>query len=260
MSRKNMTPEERKAWGAKMAAARAAKKQNKQPRQDQVVAAEKEIEDSKAEAKVANDDVAALLKRIDELEKRQFFSQAPQPLARTVTKYSLRLEDYPDPRERLTSEPRLEQKAFKQNFLLDWEIRPHRYDAKDGVHYSEPGFRLKLWKRAEDPKTGELTDRVWLVQKATFFEDPDSAISCAHDKGINISNPEDSEYWNPQTKDFLDEMRYLRIRDWLFEIFWPSPVKAPDNILEEVFDNTLRPVKILETSSHDPQPIDFSKL
>lgn len=255
MAKKQWTPEERAAFAEKMKAARAAKTQHKA---EETV---KEVEDSKVEAQTANPTIEDLIKQVEELKKAQFFNQPQQqPLARTVTKYSIRLSDYPDPRSRLMEEPRLIQKAFKQNFVLEWYIRPHRYDAKDGVHYTEPGFRVELWRRAEDPKTGELTDKTFLVQKATFFEDPDSAIQAAHDHGVNISDQQEKDYWNPQERAFLDEMRYLRIRDWLFQIFWPAPVQARDNVREEVFGNALRPVKILETSSESPKSIDFTQL
>lgn len=254
MPKKNMTPEERKAIGERLKAARQAKK-------------EKEARASQVESSYANQDVAELIKQVEELRANQEFmtklfggQSQPNAAVRTITKNSINLADYPDPRERLSGEPRLEQKAFKQNFTMEWAIRPHRYDAKDGVHYTEPGFRIELWRRAEDPKTGELTDKTFLVQKATFFEDIEAAVQCANEKGLNISRPDEDGYLNPSTKDFMDEMRYLRIRDWLFEIFWPAPVKESSYIREEVFDNSLRPVKILEASSHEPKPIDFSRL
>lgn len=247
MAKKPMTPEEKKAWGAKMKAAREAKKKQ-------------EVEQSKQEAAVANEDVAALLKRIEELEKRQAQGQGqffgPQVTSKGVVgvfrPYSLSRQDYPDPTERLTSEPKLEEKGFKHNFFLEYTFKPQRHETTDGNPAESPMFRLKLWRRAEDPKTGELTNKTFLVQKATFFEDPDSALWVASEHGLTVPDE--------LSKDFLDEMRYLRFRDWLFQIFWPAPTKTPDYIREEVFDNALRPVKILETSSSEPVDIPFDRL
>jgi hypothetical protein len=67
-----------------------------------------------------------------------------------------------------------------------------------------------------------------------MFEDPDSAIWVADQMGIEV--PETMQ------KDFLDEMRYIRCRNWLFEVFWPSPMKKPEGLREEVIGNRLVPV------------------
>lgn len=252
MPRKPMTPEERKAFGAKMKAAREAKKN-------------KEVEQSKVEAAAANDDVSALLKRIEELEQRNFFAQpapAPAVAVRAITKFSINPADYPDPRDRLMAEPRLESEAFKQNFYLIWEVGKVGYKSDvDGVSYTEPKFRLEVWKyvrdgatnefvETEDPKTGAKTRKGFRVHKGTFFEDPDAAIQCAQDKGITV--PDSIQ------QAFLDEMRYLRIRDWLFEIFWPSPIKQNRGVREEVIGNRLVPV--MEISSTTPVDIPFDRL
>src|SRR3990167_2262712 len=128
MPKKQMTAEERKAWGAKMKAAREAK------RTADLIETNPPTVD--------NNDVSKLLKRSEELESRQFFSQpqqTPQPQAaiRSITKYSINPKDYPDPRERLSNETKLERHAFKHNFELGWKVGRVNYD-KDGVHYVEP--------------------------------------------------------------------------------------------------------------------------
>lgn len=53
-------------------------------------------------------------------------------------------------------------------------------------------------------------------------------------------------------------MRYLRVRDWLFDIFWPKPAQAADRIKEEVIGGTL--VQVFTKSSVDPSNIDFDKI
>lgn len=226
-----MTPEERKAFGEKMKAARAAKKQ-----------------EEKRENGVANETVEALLKRIEELEQRNFFQQ-PQPVVKAVTKWSIDPKDYPDPTERLANESRLEEHAFKQNFILKWEVGRVNYQ-HDSVNYTEPKFRLELWKWIRDEDTNEKTTKQFRVHKATFFEDPDAAIQLARDRGHEVDE-------NAQ-KPFLDEMRYLRMLDWLLEIFYPQPIKNKESVREEVIGNRLVPV--LETSSAEAKSIPREKL
>ena len=231
MPKKQMTPEERKAWGAKMKSAREAKKN-------------KEV----AEEFKSAPSIDELVRQIEELKRNQFFSQ-PQP-ARAVTKYSINPKDYPDPRERLSNETRLETEAFKQNFLMEWQVGRVSYDAKDGVNYTEPKFKLELWRWIRNPKTNEITNKRFLVKKVTLFEDPDAAIYAAHEAGVEVP---------PQMEPaFLDEMRYLRLRDWVFDVFWPQPAEEKAGIREEVIGN--RVVQVLETSSNDAIDIPFDKL
>lgn len=229
---------EAKAWGEQMRAAR--QKANKAP--------EEEIEQSKAEAAVANPTIEDLMRQIEELKHSQFFSQ-PQVAVRAITKYSINPQDYPDPRERIADEPKLESEAFRQNFVMEWQVGKVNYDAKDGVNYTEPKFKIELWRWLRDSEN-EITNKKFLVKKATFFEDPDAAIQAAVAAGLEV--PARLE------KTFLDEMRYLRIRDWVFDIFFPKPPSPIRGIREEVIGNRLVPV--MEVSSTDPVDIPFSKL
>ena len=233
MPRKQMTPEERKAFGQKMKAARAAKSTKKEPTVD-------------------TDNVTALLKRIEELEQRQFFTpppSAPAVAVRSITKFSVDPNDYPDPRERLANEPRLEEHAFKKNYELSWKVGRVNYDS-NGVHYLEPKFQIELWGIYRDPETGEQTNKRYKIHKATFFEDPTAAVQLAHEKGLDTTNLE---------REFMDEMRYLSMRDWLMECFYPAkPTGQKSNKKEEVIGNRL--VEVFEINSETAETIPFSQL
>lgn len=233
---------EAKAWAAEMKKKRQAK---------QTLASETEIEESKVEAQVANPEMDELRRQVEELKKLAFFSQpyTPQVAVRAITKYSINPKDYPDPRERLANEPKLESEAFKQNFVMEWQVGKVNYDAKDGVNYTEPKFRIELWRWLRD-ENNEITNKKFLVKKATLFEDPDAAIQAANAEGLNI--PEQME------KAFLDEMRYLRVRDWIFDIFFPKPPNPAQSMREEVIGNRL--VRVVEVSSANPVEIPFNKL
>lgn len=240
MPKKQWTDEERKAFGEKMKAARLAKEKKV------------DVSESAPETLPQEDTVSELLRRIKELEERQFFSQpAPAPVqpVRAITKFSVVVSDYPDPRERLADEPKLQEHAFKHNFQLKWEVGKVSYQ-HDGVNYTEPKFVLELWRWMRDPDTQELTTKQYRVHRATFFEDPEAALDAARQHGVEIDDT--------LQKPFLDEMRYLRMRDWLFEIFYPQPVAAAKQIREEVVGNRL--VRVFETSSSEKQSIPFDKL
>jgi hypothetical protein len=53
-------------------------------------------------------------------------------------------------------------------------------------------------------------------------------------------------------------MRYLRVRDWLFDVFWPKPASSQGAILEEVIGGSL--VQISTRSSVDASSPDFDAL
>jgi hypothetical protein len=59
-------------------------------------------------------------------------------------------------------------------------------------------------------------------------------------------------------KEFLDEMRYLRVKDWLFDVFWPRPAQPQEQIREEVIAGTI--FQTFEKSSVEADGIDFDKL
>ena len=242
MPKKEMTPEEKKAWGQKMKQAREAKK------------TAQKIEASPPSTN--NDELDDLKRRIKELESSltQPHSQHPTPqssqpqvtgtgIIGTYTKFSINPDDYPDPRERLASEQRLVPQAFKENFLLEWKVGPIRYDTKDGRYIEEPKFDIELWRLERDDVSGELTDRKYRVTKGTFFEDPAAALAVAQEQGLEV--PKQVE------KLFLDEMRYLRIRDWLFDAFFPPPPQNRMNAKEEVIGNRL--VEVVEINSTTPE-------
>ena len=98
---------------------------------------------------------------------------------------------------------------------------------------------LSLIVKVYDDLSGELTNRRFVILKGVFHEDPDAAISIARDNGITVDEANE--------KDFLDEMRYLRFRDWLLEAFFPTPPPPSNNKKEIVIGNKL--VEVYEVTS-----------
>lgn len=234
------------AWAADMRKRReAAKAATKQMLTNPAPAAE-------------NDDVGALTARVQELEGliKQLASQpqsspalpnaavgASGALIGTHERYIMRPDYYPNPVERLADEARLARFAFRENYELDWEVGISQYETVDHIRTKEPKFTLKLVVKIFDDDSGELTNRRFVILKGIFHEDPDAAIMIAQQNGLTIDET--------NQKVFLDEMRYLRFRDWLLEAFYPTPPPPAKNSKEVVIGNKL--VTVYEVSSENSE-------
>lgn len=239
MPKKNMTPEEKKAWAEKMKAAKAAKQEVKE-----------EAKPS-AEQDILDDDYKSLLKRINELESKlkDEVKTNSQPevnnrgrLIGTYEKYVIDPNYYPDPREKLSQEPRLQRFAFPLNYELGWDIHTVSYESIDGVRVSEPRFHLELHRIVMD-EDGNPTNGRYKLKQLSLHEDPDAAIAVARENGIDVDKI--------NQKQFLDDMRYLRIRDWLIEKFYPSTRNTSKQTRQMVVDNQV--VEFFEVTSDDAQ-------
>lgn len=215
-----------------------------------------------APPQMSPEDINSLLRRVQELERQaaQHKGEAawnqPRPdprtgrLIGTIEKYIIDPKHYPDPRERLAREPRLQRFAFSDNYELEFEVTSTQYETKDGVNMREPKFTLALIRIMYDD-AGERTNDRFTVCRAIFHEDPQSAIVVARENGLPVDETNE--------KGFLDEMRYLRMRDWLLEAFYPpKPIQAKQNKREMVIGNKL--VEVFEINSEQSETMPFSQL
>lgn len=255
MPKKDMTPEERAAFGAKMKAAREAKKTKTTssptvdvPQTETTVSNESSIEEMRAQ--------------IEELKKMVFQSQKPvteapqspqitsQGLIGTLHKYNMDPNYYPDYSERLAAEPRLARFAFSENWELEQSVSPSSYTTIDNRRVSEPKFTIQLIGKVFDDN-GEDTGQRYVRKQMIWHEDPDSALAVAKENGLNVE-----DY---QEKEFLDEMRYLRVRDWLLENFYPPTLtNAKSRTRQQVIGNQV--VDVYESSSVETASIPFGTL
>lgn len=239
MPKKTWTDEERKAFGAKMKAKRAEKanKTRDLSEDPETPVVPEQRPDTVSDDRNASD-YETLLQRIQELEAAAWRS-APQPsvqagpqgLTGTYEKYSTDKAVYPDPRERLALEARLAPVAFKYNYELAFDIGVSNYTTIDGIRMKEPKFTLELVRIMLDEDTGEQTNGRYVVCRLIMHEDPDAALVIAKDNGITIEAEDEAT--------FLNEMRYLRMRDWLLECFYPPAIKAVKNQKEIVIGGKL---------------------
>lgn len=253
MPKKQLTEEQRKALGERLKLARAAKAEKAKQSPSQVAPEPKE-------QILSHEDIGSLIKRLEELEKREFMRNLPQQqtpqvsphgsLIGTFEKYILDPKHYPDPRERLADEPRLRRFAFKENYELEWLIESTRYETKDRINTVEPKFTLELNYVIHDEDTGEKTNGRYTLRRAIFHEDPQAAIFVARENGIEVDESNE--------KAFLDEMRYLRMRDWLLGVFYQPKPQPKKNKKDMVIGGKL--VEYFEINSQDSETIPFAQL
>lgn len=201
-----------------------------------------------------------LERQVAELKAMMFdFMQGGKPVAPqhnqdgrvvgTFEKYTVDPANYVDPSPRLMKEPRLAPFAFEYNFELHYELHVSQYETKDGTNVKEPRFMMEL-RRVVLDDNGNRTNGRYIVRKLTFHEDKQAAIQIAREQGIDIT--EFNEV------DFLNEMRYLRVRDWLLDIFYPPVFTDQKAKKEVVVDNQV--VEFIEVSGEDDQVIPFGEL
>ncbi len=249
MAKKEWTDEERKAFGEKMKAARKTVELPKE--QPDLIAEDQDLDELKAQMKEVMETNALLKAAL-------LGNQAPQGptvgqggrLVGEVEKYLVDPALYPDPLERLRKEPRLAPLAFDYNYDMLYKVEVSSYQTQAGVYMKEPKFTVTLRRIILDDQ-GNQTDRGYHVQNFVFHEDPQTAMILARENGIEIDQSDE--------RVFLNEMRYLRVKDWLFNCFWPKKEAPSDSGLkEEVIGGQL--VQVYTRSSIDSTGVDFDKI
>lgn len=177
-----------------------------------------------------------------------------------VDKYLIDPEAYPDPTPRLTKELRLQSIAFNHNYELQYEFKIRPYETKTGLNMREPEFIITLLRvnlddqgnriQVVNPETHKKEDKFYIARRLMFHEDPQAALVIARDNNIMIDKTDE--------KTFLDEMRYLRVRDWLFGVLWPKQSDERSKIQEEVVGGTI--VQVFTKASVEPSAVDFDQL
>lgn len=178
------------------------------------------------------DDVSELRKQIEELKNMQWQlmaqnmgTQAPgsaqvgvNGMTGTVDRFDMNFELYPDPSDRLRDEQKLQRFAFRINYELEFKVSEVAYTTIDKVRMREPKFTLELIRIVMDEDTGEPTNGRYSVARLTLHEDPDTALILAREMGMEVDGENEIS--------FLNEMRYIRMRDWLLDCFYPPKVEV----------------------------------
>lgn len=169
-----------------------------------------------------------------------------QGIIGTFDRYITDPDYYPDPTDRIAKEPRLARFAFSENYRLKYEVTTTSYETIDKRRVAEPQFKIELLgvKRDDD---GNPTGELYIARKLVMHEDPETAIAIARENNLPIDK--DNE------REFLAEMRYLRIRDWVFQFFYPPKPQDATKKREEVIGNQV--VEVFTANSENP--VEVSK-
>lgn len=264
------TPEQIEADKARMARVRAKREQNVTVLKTPVEEAPKVPEDDTPEI-----DKGQLQAQIDQLMQDNALFRAALlkgnssdsvgvgqggKLLGEVDRYLVDSDNYPDPTPRLAAETRLQSIAFNHNYELEYEFKIRSYETKTGLNMREPEFTITLNRIVLDdqgervmilnPKNGQMEEKRYRAKRLMFHEDPQAALVIARENNLDVDKTDE--------KVFLNEMRYYRIRDWLFGVFWPQPVTSGPEIREEAIGGTL--VQVFTKSSVEPSSVDFDRL
>lgn len=147
-----------------------------------------------------------------------------------VFRYPVEESYYPDPSDRLINEPKLARFAMGENYIFRWSVEGETYE-KNGVTFAEPRFTLELFRKLytdegepmRNPKNGKPV--MALVARQMQHEDEMTTKVAAQRLGILDKFGNDDEGF----RKLMDEIRYHRIREWLFGIFTPPKVQTFKN-------------------------------
>lgn len=266
-----LTEEQKEVLRERMAKARAARKAKAQLTKQEKTPTPPHERQEPASTEL---DVSQLTKMVLELQEQLKSSQAlaeafrqgqasaqPQSQQSRISRtlFSEDLSVYESPVPRLLKEPRLQRIAFEHNYDVDYTVvMTKSIEKKDGTLERQPQFNVELQGVVFDDN-GEPTNKRFIARKMVFFEDPDTAINIAERNGLSMDN-------FPSEIDFLNQMRYLRVRDWVFDFFWP-PVNqgAKSDIKDEVIGGQVvrtfqKSTGVDETAGIDYNSISGSKL
>lgn len=202
---------------------------------------------------------AMLLKNIDAQPAQGVGIGRTGQLLGEVDKYLVDPNNYPDPTPRLAAERRLQSIAFNHNYELQYQFSIRSYETKTGVNMREPEFLITLLRVVLDDqgervqvigKDGQSRDKFYIARRLMLHEDPQAALVIARDNNLQIDQDDQVT--------FLNEMRYLRVRDWLFDYLWPKGSDSREAIIEESVGGTL--VQVYTKSSQEPIQGNFDAL
>lgn len=230
MPKKNMTPEERKAIGARLKAGREAKKAQIK-KQNQVNPTPTGVNPDPTRALPQDDKVTLTQEQFQEMMNRisDLESQKPQPQAAAPyigesgqaigvkEKASVNPDDYRNPVEALYNffedTPKYRRLGVRDNYEIRWSVNPTRYQTAFGTWFVEPRFELTLLRRRFDEDGNETPSKV-IVGRSSFFEDLPANLLEAELAGLSVDDVGKPE--------FADKMRMYRYTTWLIEKIQPK--------------------------------------
>ena len=134
-------------------------------------------------------------------------------------KYPIEESFYPNPLDRLYELPELSRFNLKENYFFDWEVTGAEYE-KYGVTYAEPRFTIRLFRKMYDEE-GQPNGKLALINRHIQHEDELVARAAADKLGLTDTFE--------SFQDMMNEMRFMRIRQWVLDLFKPPKVETHKN-------------------------------
>lgn len=210
----------------------------KQRRAEREITTAPELSGDKTEVDVAQSSsptdmlLMRLMNEIDELKKAQKVQPSPEAALETIGqmqqptvgknglqgqifKWSVDASYYPSPIERLYDEPTLRRFNLRDNYFFDWEVSGVEYE-KHNISYAEPRFTIRIFRRIFDDDGVTPNGQMALINKHIQHEDELVARIAADKLGLREQFPD--------FRELMDEVRFLRIRQWLLYLFAPPSV------------------------------------
>lgn len=272
MSKRTWTPEQRAAFGAKMKAAKEAKRQQavieEKLERDGMIAKdavttpqeepmpkpenmpEPEPQAPMPAVTLTNEQFQMMLQAFQSQEGTKKSSPAvvnqamqgtqlgPQgQVIGVVERFPIDPKYYKNPTEELYDMPEFSRHAMRYNFVLDWTCTPVKYQTAMGTWYMEPRFELTLKKKQLDEDGNELVK----VDPATGKEFHPRIVlgraSFFEDPPANILEAEEAgvALEDLDKGEFQEKMRMYRYKFWLSEKLSPKrPVTTTNRKRMEV--------------------------
>lgn len=156
-----------------------------------------------------------------------------------LVRYPIETSYYPNPVARLYAEPTLKRFNLEENYFFDWTVEGVEYE-KYGVTYAEPKFTVRLFRRLFDDDGITPNGQFALINRQIMHEDEVVARAAADKLGLTDSFE--------SFEDMMNEVRFLRIRQWLLDLFTPVKVETHKNKpTQQVIDGKV--VEVFDTEA-----------
>lgn len=217
MPKKNMTEEERKAWGKKMAESRAQKKTEK-----------KAVPAQGVDPQVLAATVAAVLSEVNKHQRKS--------TGKVVNEGSMDKSDYADITGRLYDLPELARFAMRTNFIIKQGLQPVSWEGKDGLWHQQPSHVFKLFRLpteeevAESEEKGGALTKDTLIEENTHMQTDDEVASRTAAEKLGLKVGKDFSDFD----ELNDEMRFERVKKWLVDFLIRLPQKEAEGAPKEL--------------------------
>jgi hypothetical protein len=239
MPKRNWSEEERKAFGAKMKAAKAARQNQNPQTKDSVTLTTNQYEELMARLQKLEQEPTQTVDQHLEGPQTISVNQHGQSVG-IVTKYPVDPSLYPNPTDDLYDIPEIQFRAPRENVKFVWNVSGQVYETKFGTNVQEPFFRLDVFRLDRD-EDGQIKPGAFRIGRLVFNEDETTAYQIAQDMKLNISMTD--------MREIMNIARFERIKQFILPLFLGHKIPVlQDNSSEQVDPQTGRAMQMTNTA------------